>query len=107
MSHGLSSMTPRLRPIRARFWPLSPRTGERHERAPYSDRMQHSRLLDCLASDLDRLRCLVRSSLAAAGPTCPGWTVADLTRHLGEVYLHKTIAMRDGAEPEAWPPKEL
>ena len=35
-------------------------------------------------------------------PSCPGWTVADLTRHLGEVYLHKILAMREGVEPEPW-----
>ena len=33
--------------------------------------------------------------------------MADLTRHVGEVYLHKTLAMREGAEPDPWPPKEL
>jgi mycothiol maleylpyruvate isomerase-like protein/MDMPI-like protein len=33
--------------------------------------------------------------------------VADLTRHVGEVYLHKTLAMREGAEPDPWPPEEL
>jgi uncharacterized protein (TIGR03083 family) len=43
----------------------------------------------------------------AAVPSCPGWTVADLTRHVGEVYLHTTLAMREGAEPDPWPPKEL
>ncbi|GAA2183269.1 maleylpyruvate isomerase family mycothiol-dependent enzyme [Micromonospora lupini] len=40
-------------------------------------------------------------------PTCPGWSVTDLTRHLGEVYLHKTLAIRDGVEAEPWPPAEL
>jgi uncharacterized protein (TIGR03083 family) len=54
-----------------------------------------------------RLRSVVESDLAGAVPTCPGWTVADVTRHVGEVYLHKTQAMRDGVEPELWPPKEL
>jgi len=34
------------------------------------------------------------------------WTVADLTRHVGEVYLHKTLTMREGAEPDPWPPEE-
>ena len=37
-------------------------------------------------------------------PTCPEWSVDDLVRHVGEVYLHKTTAMREGAEPENWPP---
>lgn len=69
--------------------------------------MEYSRFLDCLAADFGRLRAVVPADLTAAVPTCPGWTVADLTRHVGEVYLHKTLAMREGAEPSPWPPKEL
>ena len=56
--------------------------------------MERSRLLDCLAADFARLRAVVPTGPGAAVPTCPGWTVADLTRHVGEVYLHKTLAMR-------------
>ena len=37
-------------------------------------------------------------------PSCPEWTVHDLTWHVGMVYLHKTTAMQEGAEPENWPP---
>ncbi len=44
------------------------------------------------------------TDLSGPVPTCPGWTVAKLTHHLGEVYLHKTLAMRDGVEPRPWPP---
>ncbi len=69
--------------------------------------MEYSRFLDCLAADFARLRAVVPTDPTAAVPTCPGWTVADLTRHVGQVYLHKTVAMRDGAEPDKWPPKEL
>jgi uncharacterized protein (TIGR03083 family) len=69
--------------------------------------MEPSRYLDCLAADFARLRAVVPTDPAAAVPTCPGWTVADLTRHVGEVYLHKTVAMREGAEPDPWPPAEL
>ncbi len=69
--------------------------------------MDTSRFLDCLAADFARLRAVVPADLAAAVPSCPGWTVADLTRHVGAVYLHKTLAMREGAEPEPWPPAEL
>ena len=69
--------------------------------------MENSRFLDCLTADFDRLRAVAPIDQAAAVPTCPGWTVADLTRHVGEVYLHKTLAMREGAEPEPWPPAEL
>ena len=69
--------------------------------------MENSRYLDCLTADFTRLRAVVPASLTAPVPTCPGWTVADLTRHVGEVYLHKTLAMRDGAEPETFPPEGL
>ena len=67
--------------------------------------MENSRYLDCLTADFTRLRAVVPPSLTAPVPTCPGWTVADLTRHVGQVYLHKTLAMRDGAEPETFPPE--
>ncbi len=69
--------------------------------------MERSRFLDCLAADFARLRAVVPIEPAAVVPSCPGWTVEDLTRHVGEVYLHKTLAIREGAEPEPWPPKEL
>ena len=69
--------------------------------------MEYSWFLDCLAADFARLRAVVPAGLTAAVPSCPGWIVADLTRHVGEVYLHKTLAMREGAEPGPWPPEEL
>ncbi len=40
-----------------------------------------------------RLRAVVPTDPTATMPSCPGWTVADLTRHVGEVYLHKTLAI--------------
>jgi len=69
--------------------------------------METSRYLDCLAQDY----ALLRSAAVAAGqeapvPSCPGWTVADLTEHVGEVYLHKATVMRDGKSPDPWPPEE-
>ncbi|MEU0936389.1 MULTISPECIES: maleylpyruvate isomerase family mycothiol-dependent enzyme [unclassified Embleya] len=69
--------------------------------------MEYSRYLDCLAADYARLRALAALAPAGAVPTCPGWTVADLTRHVGGVYLHKTLSMRQAAEPDPWPPKGL
>jgi uncharacterized protein (TIGR03083 family) len=69
--------------------------------------MDSPRFLDCLAADFARLRAVVPIDPGATVPSCPGWTVADLTRHVGEVYLHKTLAMREGAEPDPWPPREL
>ncbi|MEU5780906.1 maleylpyruvate isomerase family mycothiol-dependent enzyme [Micromonospora lupini] len=69
--------------------------------------MEYSRYLDCLADDFARLRALVPTNPTAPVPTCPGWSVTDLARHVGEVYLHKTLAIRDGVEAEPWPPAEL
>lgn len=69
--------------------------------------MENSRYLDCLAADYARLRAVVPGKLTAPVPTCPGWTVADLTRHVGEVYRHKTLAMQEGAEPGTFPPPGL
>jgi len=69
--------------------------------------MDYPRLLDCLAADFARLRAVVPADLTAAVPTCPGWTVADLAHHVGEVYLHKTRAIQEGTEPEPWPPADL
>jgi len=69
--------------------------------------MDYPRYLECLASDYARLRAVAAGDLGGAVPTCPGWSVADLTRHVGEVYMHKTEAMRRGAEPDQWPPPGL
>jgi uncharacterized protein (TIGR03083 family) len=66
--------------------------------------MDRSRYLECLATDQTRLRQVAAADLAAAVPTCPGWSVADLVRHVSEVYLHKVECMRQGVAPESWPP---
>ncbi len=59
--------------------------------------MENSRFLECLEADYRRMREVVPGHLDARVPTCPDWTVADLTRHVGQVYLHKVECMRDGA----------
>jgi uncharacterized protein (TIGR03083 family) len=73
--------------------------------------MDSSRYLDSLASDFALLRAAATAAgLDAAVPSCPGWTVTDLVRHTGQVYLHKTLAMQLGDFPEErqdWPPDEI
>src|ERR1700753_1153554 len=82
--------------------------------------MDSSRYLESLAADFALLRAAATADgaggLNAPVPTCPGWTVTDLVRHVGEVYLHKTLALRLGDFPgeqdwpsdlEALPPLEL
>lgn len=54
------------------------------------------------------MREVVPGHLDARVATCPDWTVADLTRHVGQVYLHKVECIRDGGEKETdWPPAGL
>jgi len=70
--------------------------------------MENSRFLECLEADYRRIREVVPGHLDERVPTCPDWTVADLTRHVGQVYLHKVECMREGAERESeWPPAGL
>lgn len=66
--------------------------------------MEFTRFSECLAADFDRLRAVAATDLSAEVPTCPGWTMTDLVQHVGAVYLHKSAAMREGAEPTTWPP---
>jgi uncharacterized protein (TIGR03083 family) len=69
--------------------------------------MENSRFLECLAEDYGRIRAVAPGNLDRPVPTCPEWTVADLVRHVGIVYLHKVATMRDGAFPSPWPPVGL
>jgi len=70
--------------------------------------MENARLRQCLGSDFARLREMVAGVDAGAPvPSCPEWTVADLTAHVGAVYLHKVACMRGGVEPDPWPPAGL
>ncbi|WP_026404733.1 maleylpyruvate isomerase family mycothiol-dependent enzyme [Actinomadura rifamycini] len=69
--------------------------------------MDHARFLGHLDDEFARFRAAAASGLSAPVPTCPGWTVADLARHVGEVYLEKARTVREGAEPEPWPPPGL
>jgi uncharacterized protein (TIGR03083 family) len=66
--------------------------------------MENARFLECLEADYRRIREVVPGHLEERVPSCPDWSVEDLTRHVAEVYLHKTTAMREGREPEQWPP---
>ncbi|GAA2405177.1 hypothetical protein Cme02nite_69540 [Catellatospora methionotrophica] len=60
-----------------------------------------------LDADYARLVEVSSGSLDRPVPTCPGWTVADLDRHVAEVYLHKVACIREGVEPADWPPPQL
>jgi hypothetical protein len=60
-----------------------------------------------MSADYSRLRDIAAIDLDAPVPSCPGWTVADLVRHVAEVYLHKVEAMRQQQVPQPWPPPEI
>src|SRR6266700_2763359 len=61
--------------------------------------MEASRYLQCLAADYGDLRDAASAAeLTASVPSCPGWTVADLVRHVAQVYLHKVTLMRMAQE---------
>lgn len=77
--------------------------------APAPDRsswLTHEAYLAAFAADADRLSQLARRGDGeAAVPTCPGWTLLDLVRHVGDVYAHKLALLRLGRRPEPgeWP----
>jgi uncharacterized protein (TIGR03083 family) len=51
-----------------------------------------------------RLGEVARMGLDAAVPSCPGWTVDSVVRHVAQVYEHKLEVLRVGGRPEDWPP---
>jgi uncharacterized protein (TIGR03083 family) len=70
--------------------------------------MDNARFLSCLEADYRRLREVADGHLETPVPTCPDWTIADLTRHVAEVYLHKVECMREGRPRKTdWPPPGL
>lgn len=70
--------------------------------------MDFSRLLRCLEDDFALfLAAVVRTDPSVRVPSCPDWTVGDLTRHVAKVYLHKAECIRLRAFPEEWPPGGL
>jgi uncharacterized protein (TIGR03083 family) len=66
--------------------------------------MEWSRFIECLTADVERFREVAAKDLEAPVPSCPGWSVADLVRHVALVYLHKVECVRQGKAPESWPP---
>ena len=69
--------------------------------------MEKARFLECLADDYGRIREVVSGHLDSRVQTCPDWAVSDLVQHVGIVYLHKAVTMRDGHQPADWPPASL
>ncbi|KIH98010.1 hypothetical protein LP52_15960 [Streptomonospora alba] len=70
--------------------------------------MEYSELRGDLDVEFHRLREVASGAdLAADVPSCPDWTLADLVRHVAEVYLHKAQCIRFAREPDPWPPEGI
>jgi uncharacterized protein (TIGR03083 family) len=66
-----------------------------------STRLSSEAYLGHLSEQAARLSGIGRSTdLGTPVPTCPGWTLHDLVGHCGEVYAHKTVALRTGRAPQ-------
>ena len=51
-----------------------------------------------------RLVGAAEDALDAPVPTCPGWTVDDVVRHVAKVYEHKIASTELQHVPDPWPP---
>ncbi|MFI5735724.1 maleylpyruvate isomerase family mycothiol-dependent enzyme [Kribbella sp. NPDC051587] len=61
--------------------------------------------LEQLTAEAARLREVAQFGLEAPVPSCPGWTVETVVRHVAQVYLHKIEVLRLGELPKPWPPE--
>jgi uncharacterized protein (TIGR03083 family) len=66
--------------------------------------MEYASFVDRVRENGQRLASVAEGRLAAAVPTCPGWTVRDLVRHVAEVYEHKIASTVLERPPDPWPP---
>ncbi|MEU8221182.1 maleylpyruvate isomerase family mycothiol-dependent enzyme [Kribbella sp. NPDC048915] len=60
--------------------------------------------LEHVRAESARLGEVARTGLDASVPSCPGWTVDDVVRHVAQVYVHKVEALKRGTRPDPWPP---
>ncbi|MDO9380556.1 MAG: maleylpyruvate isomerase family mycothiol-dependent enzyme [Nocardioidaceae bacterium] len=65
-----------------------------------TDRLTSDRYLAVVGVESARLADAAEGLLDAPVPSCPGWDVATLVRHVAGVYRHTTLTVRLGAEPE-------
>jgi len=70
-------------------------------------RLPYDLYLTHIQADAERLLDAAgQAGVDAPVPTCPDWTVRDLVEHVGSVYAHKVIAMREGGPSEFPPPRD-
>jgi uncharacterized protein (TIGR03083 family) len=67
--------------------------------------MDYPTFVDLVGVDGRRLAAVSAGRLSDEVPSCPGWSVADLVRHVAEVYEHKIACTELGVAPDPWPPE--
>lgn len=67
--------------------------------------MDYGTYVDHVRADGRRLAEVASGRLADDVPSCPGWTVRDLVRHVAEVYEHKIACTLLQQAPDPWPPE--
>ena len=67
-------------------------------------RMRYESFVDQVDELGTGLASAAEDSLDDPVPTCPGWNVTDLVRHVAEVYEHKIASTELQQVPDPWPP---
>jgi len=66
--------------------------------------MRYETYIEHVDSLGSRLAGAAEGALEAPVPTCPGWTVEDVVRHVAQVYEHKIASTELQHVPDPWPP---
>lgn len=67
--------------------------------------MDYATYVEHVRADGRRLAEAAGGRLGADVPSCPGWSVRDLVRHVAEVYEHKIACTLLQQAPDPWPPE--
>jgi uncharacterized protein (TIGR03083 family) len=67
--------------------------------------MEYDTFVQHVRVDGERLAAVAGGRGVEPVPSCPGWTVDDLVRHVAEVYEHKIACTLLGHAPDPWPPE--
>jgi uncharacterized protein (TIGR03083 family) len=66
--------------------------------------VEYATFIEHVRRDESRLAAAAQGNLSHEVPSCPGWSVRDLVRHIAEVYEHKIECTRLKRAPDPWPP---
>ncbi|HEU4355236.1 MAG TPA: maleylpyruvate isomerase family mycothiol-dependent enzyme [Actinomycetota bacterium] len=67
--------------------------------------MDYATYVEHVRADGRRLGEVATGGLGGDVPSCPGWTVRDLVRHVAQVYEHKIACTLLQQAPDPWPPE--